>query len=81
MECGLAERPQTRRDPEAADLPAVALPQHSDQHRPEYPVLLAVDQQIGDGAALRVAPELSDPRAQPSRPPESPRRLYRLGDP
>ena len=27
----------------------------------EVPVLLAVDQQLGEGAALRVAPELSDP--------------------
>jgi hypothetical protein len=27
---------------------AVAFPQHADQHRPEDPVLLAVDQQFGD---------------------------------
>ena len=27
---------------------------------PERPVLLAVDQELGEGAALRVAPELSD---------------------
>jgi hypothetical protein len=40
---------------------AVGLPQHPDEHRPEYPVLLAVDQQLGEGAAFRVAPELSDP--------------------
>ena len=40
---------------------ALALPQHPDQHRPERPVLLAVDQQLGEGAALRVAPELADP--------------------
>jgi hypothetical protein len=39
----------------------VRLPQHADQHRPERPVLLAVDQQLGEGAALRVAPELADP--------------------
>jgi hypothetical protein len=39
----------------------IALPQHPDQHRPERPVLLAVDQQLGEGAALRIAPELSDP--------------------
>ena len=38
----------------------VGLPQHPDQHRPED-YLLAVDQQLGEGAALRVAPELSDP--------------------
>jgi hypothetical protein len=31
------------------------------RHRPENPVLLAVDQQLGEGAALGVAPELADP--------------------
>ena len=40
---------------------AVCLPQHPDEHRPQRPVLLAVDQQLGEGAALRVAPELADP--------------------
>jgi len=40
---------------------AIGLPQHPDQHRPVRPVLLAVDQQLGEGAALRVALELSDP--------------------
>jgi len=35
--------------------------QHPDEHRSERPVLLAVDQQLGEGAALRVASELSDP--------------------
>ena len=37
------------------------LSQHAGQHRPERPVLLAVDQELGLGAALRVGPELSDP--------------------
>ena len=37
------------------------LPQHPDEHRLERLILLAVDQQLGEGAALRVAPELSDP--------------------
>jgi hypothetical protein len=37
------------------------LPQHANQHRPERPVLLAVDQELGEGPALRVAPELSYP--------------------
>jgi hypothetical protein len=37
------------------------LPQHPDEHRPEGPVLLAVDQELGGAATLRVAPELSDP--------------------
>jgi hypothetical protein len=40
---------------------AIALAQDPDEHRPERPALLAVDQQRGDGAALRVAPELADP--------------------
>jgi hypothetical protein len=35
--------------------------QHPDQHRPKHPVLLAVDRQFGEGPALRVAPELTDP--------------------
>ena len=38
----------------------LSLPQHPDEHRSERPVLLAVDQQLGEGAALRVAPELAD---------------------
>ena len=42
-------------------LPVVGLPQHPDEHRPKRPVLLAVDQQLGEGAALWVAPELADP--------------------
>ena len=39
----------------------LGLPQHPDEHRPERPVLLAVDQELGEGAALRIAPELADP--------------------
>jgi hypothetical protein len=38
----------------------VPFSQHADQHRPEDPIFLAVDQQLGEGATLRVAPELSD---------------------
>jgi hypothetical protein len=37
------------------------LSQHADEHRSEGPVLLAVDQEIGEGTTLRVAPELADP--------------------
>jgi hypothetical protein len=40
---------------------APGLAQHPDQHRPQRPVLLAVDQKFGEGAALCVAPELPDP--------------------
>jgi hypothetical protein len=38
----------------------LGLPQHADEHRPERPVLLAVDQEFPRGAGLRVAPELAD---------------------
>ena len=37
------------------------LPQHPDEHRPERPILLAVDQQLGEGPRLRVPVELADP--------------------
>jgi ClpX C4-type zinc finger len=39
-------------DPAASAAPhvAVGLPQHPDQHRPESPILLAVDQQLGEGS-------------------------------
>jgi hypothetical protein len=40
---------------------ALSLPQHPDQHRPERPILFAVDQQLGEGPRLRVPPELADP--------------------
>ena len=33
---------------------AVALSQHPDEHRPQRSVLLAVDQKLGEGVALRV---------------------------
>jgi hypothetical protein len=39
----------------------ITLPQHPDEHRPEDSILLAVDQPLAEGAALRVAPELADP--------------------
>jgi hypothetical protein len=39
----------------------VSLSQHPDEHRPKGPILLAVDQELGEGATLWVAPELSDP--------------------
>jgi hypothetical protein len=38
-----------------------SIPQHPYKHRTERSILLAVDQQFGEGTALRVAPELSDP--------------------
>ena len=34
---------------------------HPDEHRPERPILLAVDQELGEGPTLWVAPELADP--------------------
>jgi hypothetical protein len=44
-----------------AQLPALALSQHPDEHGPGRPILLAVDQRLGEGARLRVLPELADP--------------------
>jgi hypothetical protein len=41
--------------------PSLRLSQHPNEHRSKSPVLLAVDQELGGGATLRVAPELSDP--------------------
>jgi len=38
----------------------LGLPQHPDEHRSQRSVLLAVDQQLGEYAALRVTLELSD---------------------
>ena len=46
---------------------SLSLSEHANEYRPEGPVLLAVDQQLDEGAALRVAPELSDPVACPLR--------------
>jgi len=31
---------------------SLRLPQHADEHRPERPVLLAADRELGEGAAL-----------------------------
>jgi hypothetical protein len=39
----------------------LSLAQHPDQHRSQGSVLLPVDQEFSEGAALRVAPELADP--------------------
>ncbi len=42
-----------------ASTSAFALPQHPHQHGSKDPVLLAVDEELGEGAALWVGPELS----------------------
>jgi hypothetical protein len=39
----------------------LVLPQHPLPAPPEASILLAVDQELSEGATLRVAPELSDP--------------------
>jgi hypothetical protein len=39
---------------EAPPLSPLMLSQHPDQHRPKRPVLLAVDQELGESAAFRV---------------------------
>jgi hypothetical protein len=56
-----AIRPPARRAAQPPDAPndpvtalAVRLPQHPNEHRPERSVLLAVDQELGEGAGLRV---------------------------
>jgi len=43
---------------------AVAIPQHHNEHRPTRPILFAVDQQLGEGATLWVAPEQLSQRTQ-----------------
>jgi hypothetical protein len=47
----------------------VGLRQHPHDHRPECPVLLAIDQELGEGAALRVGPEFADPLGRSIRRP------------
>jgi hypothetical protein len=42
-------------------VPSVNLPQHPDEHCPERPVLLAVDQQLAEGPNLRVTSEGANP--------------------
>jgi hypothetical protein len=39
--------------PEQGQVLAVGLAQHPDEHRPQRPVLLAVDQEFGKGRGLR----------------------------
>jgi len=50
-----ARREATRRNrgaTKAIASPPLALPLHPDEHRSEYPVLLAVDQELGECGAL-----------------------------
>lgn len=42
-------------EPGRRSRPAISLPQHPNQQRSERPILLAVNQQFGEGATLRVA--------------------------
>ena len=35
----------------------VRVPQHPDQHRPERPILLAVNKELGEDPTLRVLPD------------------------
>ena len=44
----------------------VGFAQHPDEHRSQYPILLAVDQELGEGAALRV-PQKSPIRSARSK--------------
>jgi hypothetical protein len=38
-----------------------SLPQHPYEYRPQHSILLAVDQELSEGPAPRVRPELADP--------------------
>ena len=51
----------TKSNDGAAVCDLAMFPQHADKHSAEHPILLAVDQELGEGATLRVAPELSYP--------------------
>jgi hypothetical protein len=42
----------------------LGLPQHTDEHRRKRPIPLAIDEELGEGAALWMAPELTDPLAR-----------------
>ena len=42
------------------------LPQHADQHRPERPILFAVDQELGEGAFRAQVAEACREQLQPS---------------
>jgi hypothetical protein len=45
---------------------AIDLPQHPNEHGPEDSILLAVDQKLGEVAALWVAPVLADAVGSPA---------------
>jgi hypothetical protein len=62
---GRRHTPQARGEPNDQDGTLTLLPQHPDQHRPERPILLAVDQEFREGAGLRIAPEIADPYPHP----------------
>jgi hypothetical protein len=47
--------------PASLPAPPINLPQHPDEDRPKRPILLTVDEELGEGPTLWVAPELSDP--------------------
>jgi hypothetical protein len=47
--------------------PPIGLPQHVDEHRPEYPTLIAVDQQPGRGSAGPEAGSVIGSRTQAPR--------------
>jgi hypothetical protein len=49
-----------RLDLEEGHLLALGLPQHADSHRPERPILLAVDQQLDFIGSLYVGVILAD---------------------
>jgi hypothetical protein len=50
---GHIPRPNSAKEAGGASALPLGLPQHADEHRPERPVLLAVDQEFGKGQGLR----------------------------
>src|SRR6266498_4175462 len=54
------KQPRTRRDSE------IGVEKHTDQHRPKCPVLLAVDQEFGEGASRTQVAEACREQLQPS---------------
>jgi hypothetical protein len=44
----------------------ILVPQHPDQHRPKNPILLPLDQELGEGASLGQVAEACREQLQPS---------------
>ena len=60
-EAGLGPRSGWSRHYGAFQVSVVSFPQHPDQHRPERPIFLTVDQELGECPAPRSGPFVSTP--------------------